>query len=694
MLKNNFGLILSIFIGLVFSLFYLLGLTNKFEQSLGYDFSFALRKKTLPNDNIKIIGIDQKSLDYIGTFPWRRDLYSKLLDILGNYPKVIGFDIIMPEYSEYIQDDELLSISIKNSNKVILPVSLEPNKETLELEFVYPLDILQKNAKDIGNIHFFPDKDGIVRKSKIKTQIKNENNYIYIFSYVLAKNFLLSNNQYLNDIPDTIYCNFQGNQDIFETYSFYDVISGKIDPKIFNNSIVIIGGLAEGLQDRISTPIGPMYGVIYHAQMTSNILNNDFIKILPKEVNVIIIILIALLTFFSWKYLETINQSLIVAFSVVSLYALHLILFSNNIYINIFTIIITNIFTFITLIIFSQYRIAKSLKFQVDNLINYYQEKSFNYSTDINDSDKKTNASDINTQRVKILSQISYNLAIERSFLETLLNNINISIIVTDSIGNVIINNPAAEKFFGKDILNSNMEEISSNIPELKEKIKDILLNKNNLPCEFQIEFLEYIYKIKVFNLNDKNIVFLIENITDWHQMANKDGLTGIWNQRYFKDILKKEIERSKRYKNPLSLIMMDVDHFKSFNDTYGHQTGDLVLKSIANVLKESVRNTDIPSRYGGEEFAVILPMTDEKGAEKFAERLRRKIENLKIKDINGNNVRQVTSSFGVCYYNENYSLNEFIEYADKSLYMCKKRGRNCVTKFSEIMSLENAKNF
>lgn len=688
MLKKNFGLIISLVIGLLFSLFYLLGLTNKFELSLGYDLTFLIKKKSLPNQNIKIIGIDQKSLDYIGTFPWRRDLYARLLDILGDYPRIIGFDIIMPEYSEYIEDDEKLANSIKKSKKVVLPVSLEPDKNTFELKFVYPLDILYKNAKDIGNIHFFPDKDGIVRKSNIRYYFKDEKGFINIFSYVLAKNFLLSENKFLDNIPETIYCNFQGNQDAFSTYSFYDVIAGEIDPKVFKDSIVIIGGLAEGLQDRVSTPIGPMYGVIYHAQMTSNILNNDFIKPVSKEINVILIILVSILTFLSWKYLETINQTLMVTFFIVGLSFVHIILFEKNIYISIFTIVSTNIFTFMTLIIFSQYRISRSLKFQVDNLINYYQKRTFNYFTEISDKKDKSNASDISNQRVKILAEISSNLAIERTFLETLINNINISIIVTNSNGIIIINNPAANLLFKENILNKKIKDISKNIPELKEEIEKIFSNKNILPYDFQIEITEHIYKIKVFSLNNNNIVFLIENITDWHQMANKDGLTGLWNQRYFKDNLKKEIERTLRYKNHLSLIMMDVDHFKSFNDTYGHQTGDIVLKTIANVIKESVRNTDIPARYGGEEFAIILTMTDEKGAEKFAERLRKKIESLEIKDINGQPVRKVTSSLGIAYYDKNYSVNDFIEYADKALYLCKEKGRNCVTKFSDIKHL------
>ena len=110
--------------------------------------------------------------------------------------------------------------------------------------------------------------------------------------------------------------------------------------------------------------------------------------------------------------------------------------------------------------------------------------------------------------------------------------------------------------------------------------------------------------------------------------MANRiDSLTGLHNRRYFDEIIKKECERADRYQRPTSLIMLDLDYFKKVNDNFGHQTGDLVLQSLGKIMLELVRLSDTPCRYGGEEFAIILPETGLFEAQRIAERIRRVTE-------------------------------------------------------------------
>jgi diguanylate cyclase (GGDEF) domain len=115
-------------------------------------------------------------------------------------------------------------------------------------------------------------------------------------------------------------------------------------------------------------------------------------------------------------------------------------------------------------------------------------------------------------------------------------------------------------------------------------------------------------------------------------KLATTDGLTGLNNHRNFQELLSREIERARRYKHPLSLLLMDIDHFKTFNDTYGHPVGDLVLKEISLCIQRSIRLNDIPARYGGEEFTVIIPETTQEGALVIAERVRSAIERHCIK--------------------------------------------------------------
>jgi diguanylate cyclase (GGDEF)-like protein len=160
--------------------------------------------------------------------------------------------------------------------------------------------------------------------------------------------------------------------------------------------------------------------------------------------------------------------------------------------------------------------------------------------------------------------------------------------------------------------------------------------------------------------------------------LAFEDGLTMLFNHRYFQDHLEREISRVNRYSHLLSLIMIDIDHFKKFNDTYGHQQGDTVLRSVAEVLNDSIRKPDIAARYGGEEFAIILPETDLKGALVLAERIRQFIEELEVKI--DNQVLKVTISLGITSYDPAKGMKkkeEIIESADKALYNSKNTGRN-----------------
>ncbi len=160
--------------------------------------------------------------------------------------------------------------------------------------------------------------------------------------------------------------------------------------------------------------------------------------------------------------------------------------------------------------------------------------------------------------------------------------------------------------------------------------------------------------------------------------MAFEDGLTGLFNRRYFEEHLEREISRVNRYNHLLSLIMIDIDHFKKINDIHGHQQGDTVLRAVADVFNDSIRRPDIAARYGGEEFSIILPETDLKGALVLAERIRQFIEDLEIKI--DSQILKVTISLGITSYHpvkEKKNKEEIIEAADKALYNSKNTGRN-----------------
>jgi diguanylate cyclase (GGDEF)-like protein len=163
-------------------------------------------------------------------------------------------------------------------------------------------------------------------------------------------------------------------------------------------------------------------------------------------------------------------------------------------------------------------------------------------------------------------------------------------------------------------------------------------------------------------------------------RQAVTDELTGLFNLRHFHDSLDGEIERSRRFNSPVGLAMLDIDDFKSVNDTYGHQQGDLVLLEVARCLRSLSRDIDEPARYGGEELAVILPQTDLGGAQLLAERMRATIEGLSISRLDGRGALRVTASFGVASLPMSATDKEsLIAAADAALYRAKRAGKNRV---------------
>lgn len=165
------------------------------------------------------------------------------------------------------------------------------------------------------------------------------------------------------------------------------------------------------------------------------------------------------------------------------------------------------------------------------------------------------------------------------------------------------------------------------------------------------------------------------------YKLATTDGLTNLYNHRFFQEQMLINIENAKRYENPFSLILIDIDFFKKFNDTYGHQAGDAVLKQVAEQIKKSVRSTDIVCRYGGEEMSVILTNTGKEEAIITAQKICDSIATKPFK-LSNTLERNVTISLGVSTFPQNgQTPTELIEHADKGLYVAKENGRNQVGK-------------
>jgi diguanylate cyclase (GGDEF)-like protein len=262
----------------------------------------------------------------------------------------------------------------------------------------------------------------------------------------------------------------------------------------------------------------------------------------------------------------------------------------------------------------------------------------------------------------------------------------------------------------GKDILTQiKLNQVTANIPiiilssDLDSKLYGFLSGENDYivkPFKFDEVLGRINNQIRISEmqkeLEKKNHELLEKNLL-LEKMAITDSLTGLYNRAYVLDRLSTEVLRCARYKEPISFLMIDIDFFKKINDTYGHLTGDAVLKIVANQLKNSTREIDIVGRYGGEEFIVICPNADILNAKIIAERIRVKAMNSNLSITKGN--ISVTLSIGIScsipkmFVNTDAFITTQIGDADIALYKAKSSGRNRVETFDSCSDIEDSVN-
>ena len=196
----------------------------------------------------------------------------------------------------------------------------------------------------------------------------------------------------------------------------------------------------------------------------------------------------------------------------------------------------------------------------------------------------------------------------------------------------------------------------------------------NEMAMKITLSQAELQYKNKM--LNSKNDE-LQEKTAQLEKLSVTDGLTGLFNHRHFWNLMNTEMTRVNLNQGNLALVLVDLDDFKRVNDKFGHSVGDVLLKTVADVLNETVRDTDIVARYGGEEFAIMLPDTDEDGVQNVAEKIRAAVETIRFNVPETDITIKVTVSIGVSVFRGN--RREFFNAADRALYKSKAAGKNCV---------------
>ncbi len=290
----------------------------------------------------------------------------------------------------------------------------------------------------------------------------------------------------------------------------------------------------------------------------------------------------------------------------------------------------------------------------------------------------------------------------EKNKYLTIFESLSMPVFIVNPFGKIEGMNLAASRFFnlgvtpGGDYYGNDRDELDFVVefPWLKEIYQDFLQrSENKVFYEKTISDPTQYYYIscsRSLDISDKfqGTIFVIEDITNRKKMekeleklATTDPLTGAKNRRYFLQFFKQEISRLRRYNKPFALLLLDVDHFKTINDNYGHDIGDKVLKNLVVESLSILRDSDIFARWGGEEFIVFLPEANTHEASTAAERLRSKLSKVEISGKEGTLITY-TVSIGMRVVNQqeaDVNVNDLIREADESLYMAKKNGRNRV---------------
>ncbi|HPT44454.1 MAG TPA: diguanylate cyclase [Candidatus Rifleibacterium sp.] len=720
--------VLALLVAIAISLLFYFGYFGKLENA-SIDFRFKQRGELPHNQDIVLVGITEECLNQLGSWPWSRATHGKLLSILkADGAKVAAFDIMFNDAPLLGNaDDEEFATAIRNFGRVVLPQVITRDRvldnetfEMVEKDVVErPTEILRAARPGEGFIdldHKVLNPDGVIRKLLLHKQVAGVTNHMFGLAAAAA---------YLSVVPvvenagirlgdrllpyfdcyepesgqrvKSYLVNYAGGYRHFDEISYADAISGKFRTGFFRNRLVLIGTRAMGTSEDLKfCPYGALAGVEIHANLLHNILNRSFLHRTSIETTILLIFVFAFgIAYVLWKT-PGMSANLLCLGSAVLWLTVGIIIFKYEIILEI---------TPIVLMVPIQWSITRLIQqFETLREKNYDLARKVRELAIINEVSKAVSfMGDLGRTLDAILSRGVQVLNAQRGSLFLLDDKYEELVeksVIFGVEGDAQIDQALKQQFksgigIAGEVFNSGKPRLIQNVKKDKSfafrdserdsirtmicvplMIKDSAIGVMNVVNRREGRFNEEDLQTALTMANQAAVVIEKARL---YNLATIDGLTGLVVRRHFQAKIEEEYRRARRYNKPLTYLMTDIDHFKKFNDTYGHQTGDMVLREVARIVRGSVRDTDIAARYGGEEFAVILPETEPEGAMLFAERLRQSVEAAVFEGPTGG--LQVTISVGVCSMpvNQPESATEMIKMADDALYVCKRNGRNRV---------------
>lgn len=671
--------------------------------------------------------------DNVSEYPLPRKYHGLILDFLTRAgASVIGMDIFFDGRSKNPDQDTLFIRAVENSKNVILPIIFD-NKQILEdgrlvskKQVLHCFEKISNAARAEGFINTKYEtvqEDGIFRKIQLINSLEN---LVYpAFSLAIAGSYLGADLNSLSISSDHIIdskgifsiplykekglknfmINYLPQKEPFEQIPFSKVLDWSRQGKAgllkgiahFKNKAVLIGPALTAEFDFHITPNGKVFGMNIHAQVIRSLIDGDYIKRFNKNHVGITLFTLGLILSFLLANLSSIFSLTLLIIGLGLYCATAFLIFPLT---SIMLPLVPVVITFLTIAIFVRFiklyldlwRTNITLDRRVEELTTLYDISQSISKTLITDKEKRINL---------VLDRSLASIGAERGSLmlhDPMTDELVVETVRGEGVGSVQktrlkpgqgiagmvfqTNSPLTinkgqkdNRFLGSSSYNSEIKNMLCVPLLVNEKPIGVINLVNKKGNDF-------------FSTEDSNLAMtiaqqtasIIENAR-LYRLATIDGLTELYVHRHFQIRLEEELRRAHRYSKDLALMITDIDHFKLFNDTYGHQTGDVVLRAVSKIVKDTVRDIDLPARYGGEEFGVILPETDEEGAMILAERLRKNVEELEVEtEVHG--TLSVNISIGVACFPRIKSEDRkvLIEAADCALYHSKEDGRNRVT--------------
>ena len=675
------------------------------------DANFKRRGAVATDKKILILGFTDACMDSLGKWPWKREIHAEVIKKLCSAGvRAVAIDVLFQDKSAVPGDDDALIKVLSENKNIVLSAVISPKTVYQDgniintRHVIMPFSELAEKAGGIGFISVNYDAlnpDGILRSVSL-SDIDENKKTVNSFSAEIAR--ISGMSKVAAAAGTRYYVNYHGPAKTYEYLTFSKVFSGGLPLSYFKDKIVLIGPLATALGDLHHTPFGTMPGTEVQANILNCITSGAFLKrASPPAVMFICAIFLAACAL-SLMLRGLLVSSAVCLFSVIFLLVSNPLMFSGfNFIFDIVPALTALLLSFFLSALFYSYT-----KLMISNALLNKKVRELNalYSISKNISEL------INLDKIlkDVLNEAITTLGAERGSL-MLIDEDEQKLEVKVVAG---VDGPLENKILipiGQGIAGQVFSEgvpIVSNSTDSDQRFKTFSeygeneakrAGVRNLLCvPLLISEKKTIGVINIVNKTDKSTfspddVKLMETISHHaatliensklYKLATVDGMTGLYVHRYFQVRFKEEFSRAQRYNKNISALMTDIDHFKKFNDTYGHQCGDMVLSHVARIVRETIRNIDIAARYGGEEFAVALPETDAEGAYKLAERIRKNVEESFCVTPKGD--LKVTLSIGVASFLNSKAPTQLalIACADSALYKAKESGRNRVMVFT-----------